>query len=336
MGKTVDWRRWAFIIIWGTIAIGTLFSLLFLLKSSPLSISESINSQIFGDYGSFIGGIASSALGVASVLLIIQSINDTRTNNIKQQIEGRFFELIKIHRENRNELERNNNSPISIFEQYVNEFNEIYPVVEKIGGKSQLNLSDVEKTNIAFLCFYYGCLYVTNRGNYSYQLTAKVLRKFVNANAPSFISELLLALIEKKATPESENYSYELFTGHQSDLGHYYRHLFQTVKYIDEQPSTIMTYLEKYRYIKVLRAQLSTDEQILFLLNSLSDLGKAWEYDSNLSENQKLITKYNLIKNIPIDIAPTYVNYSKYYPQINYETQGADIDERKKLERLYK
>lgn len=42
----------------------------------------------------------------------------------------------------------------------------------------------------------------------------------------------------------------------------------------------------------MIRAQLSTHEQALLTLNSLSILGKSWEVHD-------LIAEYNLIKNIP-------------------------------------
>src|SRR5690606_14384085 len=97
------------------------------------------------------------------------------------------------------------------------------------------------------------------------------------------------------------------YGGHQYKLGHYFRHLFQTVKYIDEK--TILNYDEKYDYMKTLRAQLSTIEQYIVFFNSLSFMGRAWEFDnivddtSNKHRDKWLITKYNFLKNIP-DLYP--------------------------------
>jgi hypothetical protein len=65
------------------------------------------------------------------------------------------------------------------------------------------------------------------------------------------------------------------YSGHQHRLGHYFRHLFQTYKYLHYHPN--LTIKEKYFYGKALRAQLSTYEQALFFINSISPMGMKWE-----------------------------------------------------------
>ncbi|WP_298717098.1 putative phage abortive infection protein, partial [Chitinophaga sp.] len=118
------------------------------------------------------------------------------------------------------------------------------------------------------------------------------------------------------------------YGGHQFRLGHYFRHLFQTVKYVDEQP--FLKYKDKYGYIKTLRAQLSTYEQALLFLNSLSIIGRIWEYspeykksnlkliDSVRKLNKQFITKYNLIKNLPGDTIYG-IPFKQFYPNVEFE-----------------
>jgi hypothetical protein len=119
-------------------------------------------------------------------------------------------------------------------------------------------------------------------------------------------------------------------------LGHYYRHLFQTVKYINGQPKELFPYKEKYNYIKTLRAQLGNYEQALLLYNSISPLGEPWELDSSITdENLKLITKYNLLKNIPPDFTGS-INPKDYYPNIFYESDNKRTPKRIELEKNYK
>lgn len=113
------------------------------------------------------------------------------------------------------------------------------------------------------------------------------------------------------------------YGGHQFRLGHYFRNLFQTVKFINEEK--YLTKDEKYRYIKILRGQLSNYEQLILFLNSLSEIGRTWELvnKKNTSvkiENEKqLITKYNLIKNIPIKSISGEIELKNYYPNVKYE-----------------
>ncbi len=127
------------------------------------------------------------------------------------------------------------------------------------------------------------------------------------------------------------------YGGHQFRLGHYFRHFFQTVNYIDGEKS--LNYLDKYKYLKILRGQMSTYEQIIFFLNSLSTIGRVWEFEKRYKaneaykKNRHLITKYNLIKNIPNDEIIAEIKLTTYYPHITYEAFDNSIakKERKKL-----
>jgi hypothetical protein len=112
------------------------------------------------------------------------------------------------------------------------------------------------------------------------------------------------------------------YGGHQFRLGHYFRHLFQSFKFLNNQNH--LTRKNKYSYGKMYRAQLSTYEQALLLFNSLSTIGMKWEYTpeqpNNKNHNSKLITNYNLIKNLP----GTHlygITYKTYYKDINYESE---------------
>ena len=109
------------------------------------------------------------------------------------------------------------------------------------------------------------------------------------------------------------------YIGRQSYFGHYFRHLFQTYKYLNEN---ILDKKEKYKYGKMLRAQLSTYEQGILLINSISSLGMKWEFTPEKYDNDKinprLITEFQLIKNLPGE-QMFGIKYKVYYPNINFE-----------------
>lgn len=112
---------------------------------------------------------------------------------------------------------------------------------------------------------------------------------------------------------------FKYYGGHQYKLSHYYRHLYQTVKYINE--ANILTYKEKYNYISFLRAQLSTPEQMLFAINAISSLGYQWEFKGVLDKdvNKSLVTKYNLIKNIVgLSINET-LHLKSFFPDLTFQ-----------------
>jgi hypothetical protein len=60
------------------------------------------------------------------------------------------------------------------------------------------------------------------------------------------------------------------------------------IRYVDQQPLDI----DKYEYVKTIRAQLSTHEQALLLVNSLTPIGQGWW-------KRDLIRKYRLVQNLP-------------------------------------
>ena len=131
-------------------------------------------------------------------------------------------------------------------------------------------------------------------------------------NGISLIAQQLLA----------NRHCIKYYGGHQHRLGHYYRHLFQSYKFLYNYE--FLDPNEKYFYGKILRAQLSTYEQALLLINSISALGMRWEYkflaEPAFTNNMTggLITSFQLIKNLP----GTHfmgIKYNKFYPKINYE-----------------
>lgn len=135
-----------------------------------------------------------------------------------------------------------------------------------------------------------------------------------------------------------DNYN-KYYGGHQFRLGHYFRHFFQTVNFIDKE--IYLTFDEKYKYIKILRSQLSNYEQIIFFLSSISEVGRTWEFETkkqeSIEENKQLITKYNLIKNIPMKIISSEIFVNKYYPNVEFETfeNGDGLTKRKKIAQKY-
>ncbi|SHL33447.1 putative phage abortive infection protein [Chryseobacterium polytrichastri] len=107
------------------------------------------------------------------------------------------------------------------------------------------------------------------------------------------------------------------YGGHQFRLGHYFRHLFQSYKFLNE--NLYLKDIQKYNYGKMLRAQLSTYEQAIILINSITPLGMKWEYLAEKEQN-KLITKYQIIKNLHGEQI-FGIRYKMYYPNIKFESE---------------
>ncbi len=111
--------------------------------------------------------------------------------------------------------------------------------------------------------------------------------------------------------------SVKYYGGHQYRLGHYFRNLFHTFKLIDT--SSFLTDSDKKNYSRIVRAQLSSYELYLLFFNSLSFFGKEWEFSSLDKMEKCIITKYEVLKNIPDISVYNQINIPNYYPDINYD-----------------
>ncbi len=241
--------------------------------------------------------------------------NDT----VIERFESRFFELIRLHREN---VEEQNIQDIikgrKVFTTYYFELRYIYLVLESMHDNNlpTKTLTKQELTNLAYLIFFFGIGHVTTSvfehitpryvKESFFVKTIERLEKEKNdyknivpqieiaKTRPGWIIPTLSDLvIEHNGKKAIFMQVYQPFTGHGTKIGHYYRHLFQTVKYVANQEHKLFTPKLKYSYVKTLRAQLSNFEQVLFYYNSVSILGKAWIKNGYIKD-------FKLIINLPL------------------------------------
>lgn len=133
--------------------------------------------------------------------------------------------------------------------------------------------------------------------------------------------------LSQQARDLNPNLPYEkYYGGHQFRLGHYFRHLFQSFKYLNETDA--LKDADKYFYGKMLRAQLSTYEQALLFVNSISCLGLKWELAAERPKHRTmrtdLITRFNLVKNLP-GYHLFGIRYKTYYKDVTFETDEHTI-----------
>jgi hypothetical protein len=282
-----------------------------------------------------------------------------------ERFETRFFELIKLHKENVNEISINRGliEGRKAFVYLFEEFRFSYWLLKKIVLKERSNnwvashtgfMHDDENkiTSLAFLIFFIGV-----GGN-----SDLLLRNYAKGICKSSFLDLVIAVFKEKQSEylkarhsilkqsRSENpqtivgnirvypklsvlvpgdsnldYTarYKPFSGHISNLGHYYRHLFQTVNFVDQFDGPLDEN-DRRKYVNSLRAQLSNHEQLLLYYNSLSKFGQPW---NDISSN--LIVKYKIIKNLPLPLANFGITpLQKYAMEIaDLRTRGEDLFE---------
>lgn len=91
--------------------------------------------------------------------------------------------------------------------------------------------------------------------------------------------------------------------GTRDDLSGYFRHLFHTFKYLDD--NKVIDASAKRTYAGMLRAHISDEAQALLYYNSLTIWGKVWWGSkiagSNGPEHSGMLMQYKLLRNIPLD-----------------------------------
>lgn len=348
-------KRLAKILLILGIPITFFFSWMFYFRSSLLNKDANIDAGIWGQFGDLIGGVVGTIFSLVGVLLLVETLRGGE----KSQIEAKIFELIKFHRENVNEISESYEGGRLIFKTITEEIKLLYEKVCEYeaklieDGNIESDFLPHEKLNVVYLIAYFGLNIENNE-----ELKNKIC---TFTHCDTLMQYTLQFIPELRKSFSTENKIHNINIGYQFILGHYFRHLFQTYNYINAQEK--LSYDDKYFYAKTLRAHLSNYEQILFFYNSISSLGTIWELkvpnkcytenEENLYNlclhipfinsiirrrldypnfNQKLVTKYNIIKNIPSGMS--IVPPTLLYPFIEYEGEDAPKN-RIKISRHY-
>ena len=332
-----------------------IFILFILVCFAPIIITQkswiSLGVDKPNEIGDTIGGIMGPIVGFIGAIATFFAFwmqykaNQEQFKQFKNQnddirverFENRFYELLKIHRDNVQEFEivrysdsENKLTGRRIFVSMVEELQLSYKAAELANNiliwnnKIKRNyFSKEELFLMAYLVFFDGVS--TDRVVSNNQPTKSLRYKILGEKYDEILSEFL-SIVENIRTGFKNNMDtfsktyvinneedkggmsnistleripypklkYIPFSGHNARLGHYFRHLYQTVKYVVEQDDKIIK--DKYAYVKIIRAQLSNFEQVLLYYNSISIYGKPW-----ISENY--LTNWRMIKNMPLYVA---------------------------------
>ncbi|PXY02715.1 hypothetical protein DF185_01070 [Marinifilum breve] len=321
-----------------------------------------------GEIGDTIGGImgpfvAIIAAGLTFLAFWIQyEANSKHVDQFESQskqnsidrFESKFFEMIKLHRDNVNELRKFYGHEMGgvIFYSLIKEFMIVYEWTqvfirehsliddEEIAGEEvegidiregqglddddddddddefwvqdfleEDELEDVEVANI---------LRELNTGHIfdiAYKTFFIGLKEVSINTLKDHLGEYDIRLINRYLdymSQEKNGYDYfenqlSIMDGHLTDLAHYFRHLYQTVKLIVEIPDDLMNDTERYEYIRILRSQLSDHEQLLLIINGQSEYGKEWL-------NRNLFSYWKVVKNAPKEqIELLEINVDDYF-----------------------
>ena len=321
----------------------------------------SLNVNKPNEIGDTIGGILGPIVGFLGVVVTFLAFwmqykaNEKQFKKFDEQdedtkverFENKFYELLKIHRDNVNEFEivrnddKENLKGRRIFVEMFNELEYTYLIVKTISIKlnedsepTAYKFSDDDSFNVSYLLFFNGfsdwSILDSEPASLSEfrLLDIKLNPLLINAlkflahvrtkQAKQLLSQPEIQLTDKLMMFPLPKVTFTLFGGHNSRLGHYYRNLFQIVTFV---VNSNIKENDKYSYVKIIRAQLSNHEQLLLYYNSLSPYGQPWLDNHYFND-------WRMIKNIPIDMAHFYKTPRELFEKKNkYGKYIFEVDE---------
>jgi hypothetical protein len=324
-------------IIW--IVISSLIALSFLFIGDAIRQSRGFGDFEFNRFNNLPNYLVFIATGISAGLLYM-TLNDQSKANQVAAFENRFFKFIDYHRDNVAQMRYTN--PDNSDENKIWNNSQVFMVIhyqvrdllveffKNCGFKDP----DVHQKKIA-VAFVYQCV-LYGAGEDGIRILKTMYRDhpeyfdYINFENRK-VERGALKHVNTEHTVKDADRKY--YSGHARRLGHYYRNMYQAIKYVDEQK--FLSEKDKYHYVKTYRAQMSVYEQLVFFYSSLSKSGESWEWEEYLkpcptdpqmrqrSFDNLLITKYNLIRNtLYNDVYGEVTNgifIKDFYPLMNLE-----------------
>ena len=306
---------------------------------STFDSSTGVIGDTFGIMNPFIA-IAAALITFAAFWVQFKANEEMIRENRKQQAISRFYEMLAIHRDNIKELEwmqniyntKNSNlwrqkqpeektiekSGRQIFLYHLIEFTLIHEIIEILDPKQKATQRIQRAYSIYYLgrddkIFNYGmrnAIYsalTENNINYFTKAIKKIFKEKVDNTESPEMSNIILTLFQQRKFFISQ----PPFFGHFDDLDNYYRHLFLMVKTVANEDEKYLPLIEKKNLLKILRAQLSTREQIMLFYNWFAGYGYEWE--EGTKDGNHFFTKYRMIHNIMPHLMVPFSTNSKDY-----------------------
>jgi len=247
----------------------------FLWLSGSLTSNAPIDSEKFGQFGDFIGGIVGAIWALAGVLLFYVALNEQRedfkTNQkalelqikaLNQQVSE--FKLQREELKSSRKIYEQQSKTLKL-QQFESNFYSLLNIYSSIKDK----LNNINERNDFFKFIY-----------------DEILIKYVvEVNIVEHNNEMI----------SSYTKTFNKYRGH---LSHYFKAFYRIIKIIDT--SQVLEAHEKVMYSKILRSQLTDFEQLVLFYNSQSSYGL---------KARPLILKYNLLKHVPLFQKPEFEYY---------------------------
>lgn len=272
--------------------------------------SAQLGDTVGGLMGPFIA-ICASFLTFIAFLVQFEANQQQKQDLEIERFESKYFELLNLHKQNVSEMKHESGKQgrevfVSLYDE-LKLANDLIDVINNFDKKLSPNIA----SRLAYVVFFFG-IGPNSEKQYETLPNERDLLNYLKGCLEAHTSGFEKQYFDKfqfgpiisneqinQVLKEYDTLTSRFFNGHISQLSHYYRHLFQTVRYVVEQfPKNIKgaEREEKIKeYLRILRAQLSNHEQILLYYNG-SSIANAWF-------EKGYFTKYRMIHNLPLPLA---------------------------------
>lgn len=283
---------WILLFIGAAISVGFL-----IINCTNCEFSSDFDYEATGQFGDYIGGVVGTVFALAGTILVFASFVQQQHRNTLESFERNYYEMLRVHEDIVREMNYEGKRSREIFPIAIEHLRIIYletlqqlTEVERKAKSGTLNLEGFTNDNIVHF------IHDSGIDNMAMIISVGILYYGSDQYFLQSRRDAALEAITKEVKDNLADFGYEPM---DNVLGHYFRQMYHTVKYV-LQPKWL-TEEDRYGYVKLLRAQLSDYEQMMLYYNSLSINGFAWKRSKSKTEIEKmsLIARFRLIKNIP-------------------------------------
>lgn len=268
-----------------------------------------------GQIGDTIGGIMGPFVAIAAAGLTFLAFwvqyranEQLREDITVERFESKFYKMLDIHIQNVEHLQIGAINGTAVFSQLIKDYENIFRMAKGLIIKEirDANIELFPRGKSPYADLIREC---REDGKKQNEVINKLVYGYFFYGIGYSISkrEGAIALLNEKVRDEFVKYlstSTLKLVAHNNLLGHYYRHLYHTISYIAKMDSGIISERQKYEYAKMIRGQMSDEEQLLLYYNSLSIPGQNWNKNNKderrqyVRENMGYIARFRMIKNI--------------------------------------
>lgn len=238
------------------------------------------NSALIGDT---IGGIVGPIIGLFGVILTFLAFYiQYAANNVQRkalfidQFESKFFELLRMHRENIKDISYDDSKGLYAVKKLSSELQQCMSKLDNLNNNS---FSDKTIIIIGFHFFYFG---IDNQ-------TKKKITTQISIDGKD--KESLIKLIFRELdTWKKEDTGAKVITDHESRIEIYLKHIFHMVSFLENQKAKLSN--EEYQFFSdTIISQLSTNEVNMLLYYAISNEGNQWFAPINFVKKYDLLSK---------------------------------------------